>query len=168
MWDGLPAGLHAGVRKQVNENQNMWGMLTAESFVPVMEFDFFGPDAWALLSKSEKELAAMAAGDKLELRSKQVSEALKWVILLFSRIVYRNSSRQGHPSGANQRLTGCRQWSTQQINRHDIRSNRKARSKVIIRLCQVDYLQKAPAQSTQHCHAEWFTTRPHWKTIQIH
>jgi hypothetical protein len=61
----------------VNENQNMWGMLTAESFVPVMEFDFLGPDAWAFLSKSEKELAAMATGDKLELRSKQVSEALK-------------------------------------------------------------------------------------------
>eukprot|EP00775_Hariotina_reticulata_P006370 gene6370-6602_t len=62
-----------GVNKQVNENQNMWGMLTAESFVPVMEFDFLGPDAWAGLSKSEKELAAMAAGDKLELRSKQAA-----------------------------------------------------------------------------------------------
>jgi len=63
----------AGVRKQVNENgTNMWGMLTAESFQPILEFDFLGPDAWAALGKAEGEVAGLPAGDKLELRAKQV------------------------------------------------------------------------------------------------
>jgi hypothetical protein len=62
----------AGVKKQVNENQNMWGMLTAESFTPFQEFDFLGPDAWAALGRSEAELAAMQPGDKLKARAKQV------------------------------------------------------------------------------------------------
>jgi hypothetical protein len=56
----------------VNENQNMWGMLTAESFTPFLEFDFLGPDAWAALGRSEAELAAMQPGDKLKARAKQV------------------------------------------------------------------------------------------------
>lgn len=61
------------MRKQVNENGNtMWGMLTAESFQPILEFDFLGPDSWAALGKSEAAVAALPAGDKLELRTRQV------------------------------------------------------------------------------------------------
>lgn len=31
-----------------------------------------GPDAWTAMGKTDKEVAAMAAGDKLEMRTKQV------------------------------------------------------------------------------------------------
>jgi hypothetical protein len=62
----------SGVKKQVNENQNMWGMLTAESFTPFLEFDFLGADAWAALGETEAELAGMQPGDKLKARAKQV------------------------------------------------------------------------------------------------
>jgi hypothetical protein len=61
------------VKKQVNENQNMWGMLTAESFTPFLEFDFLGADAWSALGRSDAEVAAMQPGDKLKARAKQVS-----------------------------------------------------------------------------------------------
>lgn len=50
----------------------MWGMLVAESFTPFLEFDFLGADAWTALGKTEKDVAAMAPGDKLEMRNKQV------------------------------------------------------------------------------------------------
>lgn len=70
------AVLHAGVRKQVNENgTNMWGMLTAESFQPILEFDFLGPDSWAATGRAEGEVAGLATGDKLELRAKLVGGA---------------------------------------------------------------------------------------------
>lgn len=62
----------AGVKKAVNENQNMWGMLTAESFTPFLEFDFLGADAWAASGRSEAEVAGMTPGDKLKARAKQV------------------------------------------------------------------------------------------------
>lgn len=79
---------HTGVRKQVNENgNNMWGMLTTESFQPILEFDFLGPDSWgaaaaALGGKSEAELAALSAGDKLELRARQVRVCVCVCLLL--------------------------------------------------------------------------------------
>lgn len=61
------------MRKQVNENgNNMWGMLTAESFQPILEFDFLGPDSWSTAGKSEGEVAALALGDRLEQRARQV------------------------------------------------------------------------------------------------
>jgi hypothetical protein len=68
----LLPGCPVGVKKQVNENQNMWGMLTAESFTPFLEFDFLGPDAWAAAGKSDAELAGMPPGEKLKARAKQV------------------------------------------------------------------------------------------------
>jgi hypothetical protein len=73
------------VKKQVNENQNMWGMLTAESFTPFLEFDFLGPDAWAALGRSEAELAAMQPGDKLKARAKQV----KWLAFVGGAVCCR-------------------------------------------------------------------------------
>jgi hypothetical protein len=50
----------------------MWGMLTAETFQPILEFDFLGPDSWAALGKSEAEVVALAVPDKLEQRGRQV------------------------------------------------------------------------------------------------
>jgi hypothetical protein len=73
------AVLPAGVRKQVNENgTNMWGMLTAESFQPILEFDFLGPDSWAATGRAEGEVSALAAGDRLELRAKLVGCCGSW------------------------------------------------------------------------------------------
>lgn len=61
------------MQKQVNENgNNMWGMLTAEDFQPILEFDFLGPDSWAAGGRSEAEVAAMGAADKMDLRARQV------------------------------------------------------------------------------------------------
>eukprot|EP00879_Flechtneria_rotunda_P023400 GHRR01024752.1.p1 GENE.GHRR01024752.1~~GHRR01024752.1.p1 ORF type:complete len:705 (+),score=359.40 GHRR01024752.1:417-2531(+) len=62
-----------GVKKQVNENQNMWGMLTAVSFTPFLEFDFLGADAWGAVGKTDKKVAALQPGDKLEMRAKQAA-----------------------------------------------------------------------------------------------
>jgi hypothetical protein len=65
--------LCAGVVKQVNENgKNMWGMLTAEDFQPILEFDFLGPDSWGAAGRGEAEVAGMGMADKLELRARQV------------------------------------------------------------------------------------------------
>lgn len=61
-----------GVKKAVNENQNLWGMLTSDTFTPLLEFDYLGPDAWEALGRSAAEVSAMGAWDKLELRGKQV------------------------------------------------------------------------------------------------
>jgi hypothetical protein len=80
--------LPAGVRKQVNENgANMWGMLTAESFQPILEFDFLGPDSWAATGRAEGEVVGLAAGDKLELRAKLVGlgtwAGQGWLVYMF-------------------------------------------------------------------------------------
>jgi hypothetical protein len=64
----------AGARKAVNENQNLWGVLTADSPTPLLEFDYLGPDAWEALGKSAAEAAAMGPGDRLELRARQARE----------------------------------------------------------------------------------------------
>jgi hypothetical protein len=65
------------VLKQVNENgNNMWGMLTAETCQPILEFDFLGPDSWAALGKSDAEVATLPAGDKKDLRERQVGVAV--------------------------------------------------------------------------------------------
>lgn len=50
----------------------MWGMLTADTFTPLLEFDFMGPDAWEALGKSPSDVASLGTGDKLDLRTKQV------------------------------------------------------------------------------------------------
>jgi hypothetical protein len=61
-----------GTRKTVNEGANMWGALTAESQTPLVEFDYIGSDAWAACGKTEREVAAMPPGDRLEARQRQV------------------------------------------------------------------------------------------------
>eukprot|EP00798_Chlamydomonas_sp_ICE-L_P005911 gene5911-33483_t len=49
-----------GRHKNVTEN-NMWGMLTAESFTPFIEIDFVGTDVFeALLGKNSQEAAALS------------------------------------------------------------------------------------------------------------
>lgn len=50
----------------------MWGMITAEDFQPILEFDFLGPDSWGASGRSEAEVAAMGTADKMELRARQV------------------------------------------------------------------------------------------------
>lgn len=50
----------------------MWGMLTAESFTPFLEFDFIGADGWEALGRLAADMASVGPGDKLELRTKQV------------------------------------------------------------------------------------------------
>lgn len=62
----------AGARKQVNENGNLWGVLTADCVQPILELDFLGQDAWGGTGRTMEEVAALPAGDRLELRARQV------------------------------------------------------------------------------------------------
>jgi hypothetical protein len=68
----------AGAKRSVQENSNMWGMLTADTFTPLLEFDFMGPDAWEALGKSPSDVASLGTGDKLDLRTKQVRVQWSW------------------------------------------------------------------------------------------
>jgi hypothetical protein len=45
-----------GARKSITENQNMWGMLTAETFTPFLEFDYISSDIVKQLGKSQDEV----------------------------------------------------------------------------------------------------------------
>jgi hypothetical protein len=56
----------------------MWGMLTADSFTPLMEFDFMGPDAWEALGKSPSDVASLGTGDKVDMRTKKVGAEQSW------------------------------------------------------------------------------------------
>lgn len=47
-----------GSRKNVMENFNMWGSLTAEDSSPFLEMDFIGPDGYLLVGKSTEEVRA--------------------------------------------------------------------------------------------------------------
>lgn len=62
-----------GKRRSITENTNLWAVLTTDTFTPLIEFDFLGSDAWALLGKTDVEMSEMSGGDKLELRKHQVS-----------------------------------------------------------------------------------------------
>ncbi len=50
----------------------MWGMLTAESFTPFLEFDFIGADGWESLGRTAADVASLTPGDKLDMRTRQV------------------------------------------------------------------------------------------------
>lgn len=63
----------SGKKKNITENTNLWAVLTTDTFTPFIEFDFLGADAWALLGKTDAEVAEMGGGDKLELRKQHVS-----------------------------------------------------------------------------------------------
>jgi hypothetical protein len=78
---------HAGVKKAVNENQNLWGSLTADTPTPYLEFDYLGADAWEGLGRGARDVAGMGAGDKLEMRTKQVGCLVSLVSNVWSRVL---------------------------------------------------------------------------------
>lgn len=63
------------MKKALVENRNMWGSMLAETFEPVLEFDFIGPDGFDVLQRVKADVDAMSPGDRLELRAKQVNKA---------------------------------------------------------------------------------------------
>ncbi|GAX76994.1 hypothetical protein CEUSTIGMA_g4441.t1 [Chlamydomonas eustigma] len=60
-----------GARKNITENQNMWGMLTAETFTPFLEFDYISTDVAKQLGKTQEEFEALNKAEKLELVTRQ-------------------------------------------------------------------------------------------------
>lgn len=49
----------------------MWALLTTETPLPILEFDFIGPDGFEVLGKSPESLKAMGQGERLDIRSRQ-------------------------------------------------------------------------------------------------
>ncbi|GMH36571.1 hypothetical protein BSKO_04439 [Bryopsis sp. KO-2023] len=60
-----------GKKKQVQENSNMWALLTTENSAPLLEFDFIGGDGFELLGKTPEDMKNMSHGERLDVRSRQ-------------------------------------------------------------------------------------------------
>ena len=53
------------------QDVSLWGVLTAESSTPSLEFDYFGEDEGILKALAERELAAVVQNDSTSARGRQ-------------------------------------------------------------------------------------------------